>query len=58
MELFLVLLSALAPVAVDGVLSSMNIDETLATIGLFAFLYFFNKLRKRGKERIKSLMNQ
>ena len=41
----------------DGILFSMNIDEGLATICLFLFLYFFNKLRKRGKERIDSLMN-
>lgn len=42
----------------DGILFSMNVDEGLAVICLFLFLYFFNKLRKRGKERIESLMNQ
>lgn len=42
----------------DGILFCMNVDEGLATICLFIFLYFFNKLRKRGKERIESLMNQ
>lgn len=42
----------------DGILFSMNVDEGLAVISLFLFLYFFNKLRKRGKERIESLMNQ
>lgn len=40
----------------DGILFSMNVDEGLAVIGLFLFLYFFNKLRKRGKERINSLI--
>lgn len=42
----------------DGILFSMNVDEGLAVICLFLFLYFFNKLKKRGKERIESLMNQ
>lgn len=42
----------------DGILFSMNVDEGLAVICLFLFLFFFNKLRKRGKERIESLMNQ
>lgn len=42
----------------DGILFSMNVDEGLAVICLFLFLYFFNKLRKRGKDRIESLMNQ
>lgn len=42
----------------DGILFSMQVDEGPAVICLFLFLYFFNKLRKRGKERIESLMNQ
>lgn len=42
----------------DGILFCMNVDEGLAVICLFLFLYFFNKLRKRGKERIESLMNK
>lgn len=42
----------------DGILFSMNVDEGLAVICLFLFLYFFNKLRKRGKERLESLMNK
>lgn len=42
----------------DGILFSMSVDNGLATIGMFLFLYFFSKLRKRGKERIESLMNQ
>ncbi|MCM1510954.1 MAG: PrsW family intramembrane metalloprotease [Clostridium sp.] len=42
----------------DGILFSMHVDEGFAVICLFLFLYFFNKLRKRGKERIESLMNQ
>lgn len=42
----------------DGILFSMRVDEGLASICMFLFLYFFNKLRKKGKERIESLMNQ
>ena len=42
----------------DDILFCMNVDEGLAVICLFLFLYFFNKLRRRGKERIESLMNQ
>ena len=40
----------------DGILFCMNVDEGLAVFCLFLFLYFFNKLRKRGKERINSLI--
>lgn len=40
----------------DGFLFCMNVDEGLAVIGLFLFLYFFYKLRKKGKERIESLV--
>ena len=40
----------------DGILFCMNVDEGLAVICLFLFLYFFNKLKKRGKERINSLI--
>lgn len=42
----------------DGILFSMSMDESLATIGLFVFIFFFSKLKKRGKERIESLMNK
>lgn len=42
----------------DGILFSMEVDEGLATIGMIAFLFFFNKLRKKGKERIENLMNR
>ena len=42
----------------DGVLMSSQVDEGLAVLCMFAFLYFFNKLRKMGKERINSLMNE
>ena len=42
----------------DGILFCMNVDEGLAVICLFLFLYLFNKLRKKGKEKIESLMNQ
>lgn len=42
----------------DGILMSTNMDEGTAALGMILFLYFFNKLRKRGKERIESLMNQ
>ena len=42
----------------DGILFCINVDESLAVFCLFLFLYFFNNLRRRGKERIESLMNQ
>lgn len=42
----------------DGILFSVNINEGFAMIGLLLFLYFFNMLRKKGKERIERLMNQ
>lgn len=40
----------------DGILFCMKVDEGLALICLFLFLYFFNKLRKKVKERINSLI--
>lgn len=40
----------------DGILFCMNVDEGLALICLLLFLYFFNKLRKKVKERINSLI--
>ena len=40
----------------DGILFCMNVDEGLALICLFLFLYFFSKLRKKVKERINSLI--
>lgn len=42
----------------DSILFCMDVDEGLSVICFCLFLYFFNKLRKRGKERIESLMNQ
>lgn len=42
----------------DGILFSMQVDEGLSVISMFLFLYFLNKLGKRGKERIESLMNK
>lgn len=42
----------------DGILFCTNVDEGLSVICLLLFLYLFNKLRKKGKERIESLMNQ
>lgn len=42
----------------DGILFSMRVDEAIAGIGMFVFLYFLNKLRKRVKVRISQLMNQ
>lgn len=42
----------------DGILFSMRVDEGLATIFTIAFLVFFFKLKKKGKERIEKLMNQ
>lgn len=42
----------------DGILFSMQVNEYLAAFGMIIFLYFFNKLRKKGKERIERLMYQ
>lgn len=39
----------------DGILFSMQVNEGLAVICMIAFLFFFNKLRKKGKERIDRL---
>lgn len=40
----------------DGILMSIQIDESLAGLCMILFLWFFNKLRKKGKERINSLI--
>lgn len=42
----------------DAILMSIAVNESIAAIGLILFLWFFNKLRKRAKERIKNLINQ
>ena len=41
----------------DGILFSMNIDESLSSIFLVLFLLFFNKLKKIGKNHIAELVN-
>lgn len=40
----------------DGILMSIQIDESLAGLCMILFLCFFNNLRKKGKERINSLI--
>lgn len=40
----------------DGILMSIQIDESLAGLCMILFLWFFNKLRKKGKEKINSLI--
>lgn len=42
----------------DGILFSIQVDEDLSVMCMFLFLYFFNTLRKYGKERIRNLINQ
>lgn len=42
----------------DGILMTTQVDERLATFCMFLFLFFLNKLKKKGKERINSLMNK
>lgn len=42
----------------DGILFSIQIDVMVAVVSMFAFLYFFNKLRKIAKRRIDNLLNQ
>lgn len=54
----ILMLPILAHGIFDGILFCTQVNEGLAVIGLFLFLYFFNKLRKKGKERIDNLMNQ
>ena len=39
----------------DGILFSTEVDESLAGVCMLIFLWFFNKLRKRGREKINSL---
>ncbi len=39
----------------DGIILSMQVNEGLAIFCMFAFLFFFHKLRKKGKERIEKL---
>ena len=41
----------------DGILMSIQIDESLAGFCMILFLWFFNNLRKKGKERINSLIS-
>lgn len=42
----------------DGILFSMSVDEGFAAFGTLIFLYFFNKLRKKGQENIEELKDQ
>jgi RsiW-degrading membrane proteinase PrsW (M82 family) len=42
----------------DGILLSIQVDEDFSVICMFLFLYFFNTLRKKGKEKIGKLINQ
>ena len=41
----------------NGILMSIQIDESLAGLCMILFLWFFNKLKKRGKEKINSLIS-
>lgn len=42
----------------DGILFSMQINESLSSLCMILFLVFFHKLKERGKQRIDSLMNK
>lgn len=42
----------------DGILMSTQVDEEFAVVSMLLFLVFFYMLSKKGKKRIKSLMNQ
>ncbi len=42
----------------DGILFSMDLDESLSVVLFFPFLFFFNKLRKIGKKHIAELANK
>lgn len=39
----------------DGILFSMRTNQSLAAVGMLVFLYFFARLRRRGKARIEEL---
>lgn len=41
----------------DGLLMSANVNEGLAVVCTIAFLFFFSKLKQKGKEKIESLRN-
>ena len=40
----------------DGILFSLHMNAFFSAVGMIAFLYFFNKLRNVGKEKISRLM--
>ncbi|MBQ0057998.1 MAG: PrsW family intramembrane metalloprotease [Bacteroidales bacterium] len=41
----------------DGLLMSVSVNEGLAAVCTIAFLFFFSKLKQKGKEKIESLRN-
>lgn len=55
--IMIILAPILAHGIYDGILFSMNIDESLSVIILIFFLAFFNKLKNVGKKHITELMN-
>lgn len=55
--IMIILAPILAHGIYDGILFSMNIDESLSVIILIFFLVFFNKLKNVGKKHITELMN-
>lgn len=42
----------------DGILFCITVDESLALVCVIAFLFFFNALRIKGREKINNLINQ
>jgi len=42
----------------DGILFCFSINEVVAVVCMILFLLFFHQLKKMGKKRIESLMNQ
>ena len=42
----------------DGILFSLSVDEELSAILIIGFLWFFNKLRKKGQEKINELVGK
>ena len=40
----------------DGILFSLHMNAVFSAVGMIAFLYFFNRLRNVGKEKISRLM--
>lgn len=57
-KIMILLAPILAHGLYDGIIMSMHVNEILSVAGMFVFLFFLSKLRKKGTEKINELMNQ